>query len=138
MLKKLAISVISLLTVTLSFSQNSYPKKVIVGKDTTVIITTDQVIKINEIGYERDFYKEQNEIKENYILSLDQIIKDKDEKFNSLLIVNANLVELTDSYKKNVESLKRQLTQEQKKAKRNIYIGAGSAILTATIISLVK
>lgn len=122
----------------MSFSQNSYPKKVIVGKDTTVIITTDQVIKINEIGYERDFYKEQNEIKENYILSLDQIIKDKDEKFNSLLIVNANLVELTDSYKKNVESLKRQLTQEQKKAKRNIYIGAGSAILTATIISLVK
>jgi hypothetical protein len=138
MLKKLVISVIFLLTATLSFSQNSYPKKVIVGKDTTVIITTDQVIKINEIGYERDFYKEQSEIKENHILKLDQIIKDKDEKFNSLLTVNTNLVELTDSYKKNVESLKRQLTQEQKKAKRNIYIGAGSAILTATIISLVK
>lgn len=138
MLKKLVIFTLFLLTATLSFSQNFLPKKVLYSKDTLILISPEQVIKINEIGYERGCYKELNDIKDNHILKLDSVSKAKDEKFNELLLSNKDLYQLTVDYKTNVETLNKQLNKEKRKAKRNIYLGIGSVIITSLTIGLIK
>ena len=49
-MKKLIISLIFLLTVVLSFSQKDYPKLTLIGEDTLILFTPNQVDK-NEFNF---------------------------------------------------------------------------------------
>lgn len=138
MLKRLTICVIFLLIAILSFSQNSYPKKILFGKDTLVLITPEQVMRANEMGYKIDYYIQQDSINSSYISELEKISKEKDNTVEHITKINTELLNSLSNCNNDIKSLQEQLKKEQKKTKRNLFITIGITTLTAITIGLIK
>lgn len=123
-----------MLTSISAFCQTSYPKMIIEGTDTLVVLTTGQVIKINRTINKARFLEVENNILaeqslvmdsivayyKNIVLSQDSIILFKEEKY--------------EAAEKFVESLKEDIKREKKNSnKKAIRVGVISALVGAVI-----
>lgn len=138
-LKRLIVTVLLLLIATLLFSQEPYPRKILLGKDTVVVITPEQVVLINELCEDGEFYEEQYNDALNALNKVDSVCKEQEKEFKKSIELNKNLmVNLKRSYEMR-DKLNETLIKEQKKSKRNLYIGGvGGVIVTSLIVFLVK
>ena len=89
----------------LSFSQNGYPKVILINGDTLIAITKDQQRRINLVKVERDYYKE-------YADSLNVAT-------DLLDIALVDCKELTDHFNKEIGNIKK-LSTEQKRFIRQL------------------
>lgn len=123
----------------LSFSQNSYPKKVLIDGDSVVVLNYDNLRKINVVIERERFQREE-------IKNLDSLISIKD---CMLYATNKNVVDLKkeiDLYQqivRNREELVSHkdllLRQERKKRwKRIIYISSTTLVSGFLIGTLIK
>lgn len=78
------------MTVILSYSQNSYPKNILLNKDTFVVITKEQLKKINKDYYTLELLDSLSSLKEINIALLESTIEDYKEiiKNQELIIIN--------------------------------------------------
>ena len=124
---------------TLLFSQELYPGKILLGKDTVVAITPEQVVLINELCEDVEFYEEQYKDALNALNKVDSICKEQEKGLNKSIELNKNLMV---NYRRSNEArdeLNESLIKEQKKSKRNLYIGGiGGVIVTSLMVFLVK
>ena len=124
---------------TLLFSQELYPRKILLGKDTVVAITPEQVVLINELCEDGEFYEEQYNDALNALNKVDSICKEQEKGLNKSIELNKNLMV---NYRRSNEArdeLNESLIKEQKKSKRNLYIGGiGGVIVTSLMVFLVK
>ena len=138
-LKRLIVTVLLLLIATLLFSQEPYPRKILLGKDTVVVITPEQVVLINELCEDGEFYEEQYNDALNALNKVDSICKEQEKGLNKSIELNKNLMV---NYRRSNEArdeLNESLIKEQKKSKRNLYIGGvGGVIVTSLMVFLVK
>ena len=138
-LKRLIITAFFLLIAVSLFSQTTYPHKIVLGKDTAVVISPKQVVLINQTFLERDYIKDQNELLKRVVNHLDSIDTEKSNVIEKSFLVNK---ELSTNFKKSNEEINRVqilLIKEQKKSKRNLYIGGvGGVIVTSIIVFLLK
>ena len=65
---------------TLLFSQEPYPRKILLGKDTVVVITPEQVVLINELCEDGEFYEEQYNDALNALNKVDSICKEQEKE----------------------------------------------------------
>lgn len=129
-----------LLIAQFGFSQ----KKLIIDKDTVVVITVDQLQKANELFVDRKMYIEysdslflMNKKKEEYILSLRTINSLKNDK-TTLLEKNLLLCDSVNKVKEGkIEVLNRVIRQEQKKKVRSFFLGSGTAIVMSAVLILI-
>jgi hypothetical protein len=123
-MKNLLISVNFLLIVTLSFSQNIYPSKVVINGDTIIAITTKQLYTLNDTLYHFsnteklvNLYKARIDTLSDIILLQNKLISNKDKlievsdnKFwecnNALNNCNNNNIKLEKKNKNNLIKLK--------------------------------
>jgi len=123
-MKSLLISVNFLLIVTLSFSQNTYPSKVVIDGDTIIAITTKQLYTLNDTLYHFsnteklvNLYKARIDTLSDIILlqnklmsNKDKLIEVSDNKFwecnNALNNCNNNNIKLEKKNKNNLIKLK--------------------------------
>jgi hypothetical protein len=111
-------------TITLSFSQNFYPKKILWGNDTVLAITKPQLITINRSLNDLYFQKKINKNLRSQIFVQDSLLtywKTLSLKTDSLYLFENKKYEesclLNSSLKKSLEKEKRRVT--------NIGIGVG-------------
>ena len=138
-IKRLIVTALFLLIATLLFSQEPYPRKILLGKDTVVVITSEQVVLINELCEDGEFYEEQYNDALNALNKVDSICKEQEKGFNKSIELNKNLMVNLKRSHKSIDELNESLIKEQKKSKRNLYIGGvGGVIVTSLIVFLVK
>lgn len=124
---------------TLLFSQSPYPKKILLGKDTVVVITPNQVVLINELCEDGEFYEEQYNDALKALYKNDSICKEQEKQFNKSIELNKKLISNFKKSNETIDKLNHSLIKEQKKSKRNLYIGGiGGVIATSLIVFLVK
>lgn len=114
-MKKLVMLLILLLIVYYPYSQNIYPKRVVVDKDTVTLFSDLQVLlitqtfiseeylekEINEYQIMINYYEQLVENKETEILALDRIIDTKDD---IIALKDKSL----DNHKKDIKIIKRE------------------------------
>jgi len=125
-----------------SFSQNIYPKKIILNKDSVVAITQNQVIKINESFKELDDLKQFSDS----LITLVSLINESNErqinlnrklnkKNNELLIENSELIKLNSTNDKLIDYLNKEI--KNKNRKKPLYFMEGFVIGVATTSTLI-
>ena len=125
-----------------SYSQNTYPKKIVWNNDTIVAITPNQLTQINIKfeGYKYCNTELENSIKyigeiERLSLQKDSVIADYKVTYRSLTMAYDNLDWLTTRIEKDNININNQNV----KLKRNLKIFTGvSFVAGATLILLVK
>lgn len=114
-MKKLVMLLILLLIVYYPYSQNIYPKRVVIDKDTVTLFSDLQVLlitqtfiseeylekEINEYQIMINYYEQLVENKETEILALDRIIDTKDD---IIALKDKSL----DNHKKDIKIIKRE------------------------------
>ena len=109
------------------------------GKDTVVAITPEQVVLINELCEDGEFYEEQYNDALNALNKVDSICKEQEKEFSKSVELNKNLMNSLKRSHESVDKLNESLIKEQKKSKRNLYIGGiGGVIATSLIVFLAK
>ena len=102
-------------------------------------ITPEQVVLINELCEDGEFYEEQYNDALNALNKVDSICKEQEKMLNKSIELNKNLMV---NYRRSNEArdeLNESLIKEQKKSKRNLYIGGiGGVIVTSLMVFLVK
>lgn len=134
------------MTITSSYSQNSFPKKIVLNNDTVIAITSHQLVTINQKLLQLAMYKEVASDCGNSMATLNKSI----EKANALIAQQSELIafqkaqisdlnKLDDYSKQNIEVLKKQLKLQRQRTVKAVVIGSGvTALVTATVISLLK
>ena len=94
-MKRTIISITFLLIVTLSYCQNTYPKKIVLdNKDTVVAITETQLQYINECFYDRDAMSVDADSMA-YLLAMQSLSIERQSNINKKLVLK-NTKLLTD------------------------------------------
>ena len=138
-LKRSMVTVLFLSIATLLFSQEHYPKKILLGKDTVVAITPNQLVLINELCEDGEFYEEQYNDALNALDKIDSICKEQEKQFKKSVELNDKLISNFKKSNEAIDKLNQSLIKEQKKSKRNLYIGGvGGVIVTSLIVFLLK
>lgn len=130
MKRRLILFVISLLTTIATFSQTGYPKNI---GDSLVIITADQLKKVNLTFLENSYLTDQNKLLSEKINLKDSLIFN----YHQMDSINkANLIKLNNE----VNFQKSKIAKLEKRDKHHkIIFWAGGSVLIATIIAfLVK
>lgn len=125
-----------------SYSQNTYPKKIVWNNDTIVAITPDQLAQINIKfeGYKYCNTELENSIKyigeiEKLLLQKDSVIADYKVTYRSLTMSYDNL----DWTTTRIENDNIKINKQNVKLKNNLKIFAGvSFVVGAVLILLVK
>jgi hypothetical protein len=138
MAKKFNFLILLVSITTSIFCQSSYPKIVVIGQDTVVTFSKEQVKGLAMTKLERNMFKEMSDS----CYSNAEIMKRKIDVQEQIIINFKNQLELSDSIiqqHKNIEGILQNNLQgkdeEIKKQKRRTSIAIGVAILT-TIIAL--
>jgi len=137
-MKKLVMSLILLLIVYYPYSQNIYPKRVVVDKDTVTLFSDVQVLlitqtfiseeylekEINEYQIMINYYEQLVENKDSQILALDRIIATKDD---IIVLKDKSL----DNHKKEIKQIKR---DKIKAIISSLVIGISTGILLVLVL----
>lgn len=137
-MKKLVMLLILLLIVYYPYSQNIYPKRVVVDKDTVTLFSDLQVLlitqtfiseeylekEINEYQIMINYYEQLVENKETEILALDRIIDTKDD---IIALKDKSL----DNHKKDIKIIKR---EKIKAVIGSFVIGLSTGILLILVL----
>jgi hypothetical protein len=148
-MRKAIILITFLLTVTLSYCQNTYPQKIVLNKDTVVAITETQLQHINECFYQRDGMRSDADSMA-YLLSMQSLSISRQSNINKKLVLKNTklLADYLDAIK--LYELEKQITyykeQELKAAKKKqikmmvggFSVGIGTAAIVYTIVSINK
>jgi hypothetical protein len=148
-MRKAIILTIFLLTVILSYCQNTYPQKIVLNKDTVVAITETQLQHINECFYQRDGMRSDADSMA-YLLSMQSLSISRQSNINRKLVLKNTklLADYLDAIK--LYELEKQITyykeQELKAAKKKqikmmvggFSVGIGTAAIVYTIVSINK
>lgn len=146
-MRKAIILITFLLTVTLSYCQNTYPQKIVLNKDTVVAITETQLQHINECFYQRDGMRSDADSMA-YLLSMQSLSISRQSNINKKLVLKNTklLTDYLDAIK--LYELEKQITyykeQELKAAKKKqikmmiggFSVGIGTAAIVYTIVSI--
>jgi hypothetical protein len=146
-MRKAIILITFLLTVTLSYCQNTYPQKIVLNKDTVVAITETQLQHINECFYQRDGMRSDADSMA-YLLSMQSLSISRQSNINKKLVLKNTklLADYLDVIK--LYELEKQITyykeQELKAAKKKqikmmvggFSVGIGTAAIVYTIVSI--
>lgn len=109
------------------------------GKDTVVVVTPLQVVLINEISEDGRFYEKQYNDALKALNKVDSICKKQEIEFSRSIELNKKLITNFKHSNETIDRLNSSLIKEQKKSKRNLYIGGvGGVIATSLIVFLVK
>jgi len=147
-MRKAIISITFLLIATLSYCQNTYPKKIVLdNKDTVVAITETQLQYINECFYQRDGMDIDADSMA-YLLAMQSLSISRQSKINKQLVLkNTKLLSDYSDVMKMYE-LEKQITEykekELKAAKKKqikmmvggFTVGIGTAAIVYTIVSI--
>jgi hypothetical protein len=148
-MRKAIILITFLLTVTLSYCQNTYPQKIVLNKDTVVAITETQLQHINECFYQRDGMRSDADSMA-YLLSMQSLSISRQSNINKKLVLKNTklLADYLDAIK--LYELEKQITyykeQELKAAEKKqikmmvggFSVGIGTAAIVYTIVSINK
>lgn len=146
MKQRTLVLITCLLTVTLGYSQNIYPKKIVLSSDTVVIITPLQLKSINQKLTERKILKESvSDIQTHYtqqnlyIKKMNTLSEDKTKLIIKQNQQIADLKNISDNADKNMELMRKEISnQKRKKFTSTIkWVGITMAA-TATVVSLIK
>lgn len=132
------MSLILLLIVYYPYSQNIYPKRVVVDKDTVTLFSDVQVLlitqtfiseeylekEINEYQIMINYYEQLVENKDSQILALDRIIATKDD---IIILKDKSL----DNHKKEIKQIKR---DKIKVIISSLVIGISTGILLVLVL----
>ena len=119
----------------LIFSQNIYPKKIVLDYDTVVVISEEQLIKINSEFAYNEYLENALDLKINQVYSLDSLCHRKDNLLDTMIIIARNQnTTLNDLSKKNINTEKL-LIKEKRKVKFSFITGS---ILTLIALILIK
>lgn len=146
-MRKAIILITFLLTVTLSYCQNTYPQKIVLNKDTVVAVTETQLQRINECFYQRDGMRSDADSMA-YLLSMQSLSISRQSNINKKLVLKNTklLADYLDAIK--LYELEKQITyykeQELKAAKKKqikmmvggFSVGIGTAVIVYTIVSI--
>jgi hypothetical protein len=146
-MRKAIILITFLLTVTLSYCQNTYPQKIVLNKDTVVAITETQLQHINECFYQRDGMRSDADSMA-YLLSMQSLSISRQSNINKKLVLKNTklLADYLDAIK--LYELEKQITyykeQELKAAEKKqikmmvggFSVGIGTAAIVYTIVSI--
>ena len=134
------------MTITSSYSQNSFPKKIVLNRDTVIAISPVQLQTINQKLLQLAMYKEVAADCGNSVATLNKNI----EQANTLIAQQNELIafqkkqindlnKLDDYSNQNIDVLKKQLKLQKQRTAKAVFIGSGvTALVTATVISLLK
>lgn len=147
-MKRTIISITFLLIATLSYSQNTYPKKIVLeSKDTIVAITETQLQYINECFSQRDEMSTDVDSM-SYLLAMQSLSIYRQSKINKELILkNTKLLsdysDVTKMYEleKKITEYKEQELKAAKKKQIKMMVGGfsfgiGTAAIVYTIVSI--
>lgn len=117
----------------LGFSQSSYPKKILLGNDTVLAITKQQLITIN-----RNLNNYIHLKKLNRNLQMDLSVSDSlNNRLRNIVIRNDSLQRITEQklYKCHLinTELSEAITKEKRKQKRILNLGVGGTFLGVLI-----
>lgn len=134
------------MTVTLSYSQNTYPKKIVIENDTVIIITPMQLREVNCLLTQRDMYEEVITSCESKIDGLNvQIVEAQKMIYDRDKLISLQEDQIEDLNKiilngENIELLinKEIRNQKTKRIKSNLISVTGTALLFIIINSLSK
>ena len=143
-MKRFLITTLFLLTATLLFCQESYPKKLVIENDTIIAITPEQTKAINFVFDERDFYKDKSD-------SLSVKIAVQSLSLNRQIMINRELSnenELTlmnlDTYKKlneinqsTIQYKNKELVQQKNKTLKFAIGGLTVGVTTGALLVLI-
>ena len=115
-MKKLIISLIFLLTVALSFSQKDYPKLTLIGEDTLVLFTPNQVDKMNLTFVYLDEQLELNSSYKKELLLFNDRFLILNKQYNTCEEKSILLVKVADERLNQIKIL----TEENKKQDKTI------------------
>lgn len=135
---------ILVLTVISLYCQNSYPKKLIIEGDTTIVISLPQLKKINKTILDKkdqDIYI--NSLERNFeqlILINGKQISLNDllcEKNNNLLIQNSDLIKLNTSNKQIQSYYKKEIANYKQKQVKIAFVGGLVGVSITSIMFLI-
>lgn len=136
-----------LLIVTLSYCQDTYPIKIVLGNDTVVVVTERQLQDINSCFFDRD-NMELDADSMVYLLAMQSLSISRQSNINKKLVIkNTKLLSDLTDYQKMLD-MQKQITaykeEELKVAKKKqikmmvggFSVGIGTAAIVYTIVSI--
>lgn len=146
MKRLIVISALCLLTTISCICQNTYPQKLVVGNDTLVALTPGQVKSINLLLNDRLMYRDIVQETRLKIDSINKVIMNVNllSKEKSMLIdlQYKQIIDLNKLYgfaSQNIDILKGEVKdQKRKKFKSTVVSIAGTALVTASAVLLLK
>lgn len=124
-----------MLIATLSYSQASYPKKLILNNDTIVGITPDQLTKINQVFSYSELLKEDLDIQNERIEKLTIINKQQSSTINKVIQNVAYLSHYSDSLTLSNTNIQLRIERQKKLTKMSFL---GGIILSSLIFIVVR
>jgi hypothetical protein len=143
MIRTVQISLLLLLTSISSFSQNTYPKRIIAGKDTIIAITQDQLKTTNCLLEEREIYRQGLD---SAIVFFAEDLKAANElsaEKNRLIVLYKDQLltkdKRIDNSEKTINLLAKEIKAQKSKTTRSTIGGAIiSSLVTAITVLLIK
>ena len=141
-MKKLIISLIFLLTVVLSFSQEDYPKLILIGEDTLVLFTPNQVDKMNLTFVYLDEQLELNSSYKKELLLFNDRFLILNKQYNTCEEKSILLVKVADERLNQIKILTEENKKQDKtikflKKSRNLY-GIGGVVIGGLIAHFLR
>jgi len=139
---KLIMFALFLLITALSYSQNSYPKKIVLDSDTIVAITPGQLIRANVKFIEYDLCSSNLKESKEYIDELEQTILNKDDlikEYNNSFNRLSGAYNELDSVSSQIEKDNIKINRQNVRLKKNIKIFTGVSFAAgASLILILK
>ncbi len=137
MLKKLIISGFLVLIALLSYTQETWPAKVVINGDTFCISTIEQIRTVNKVFAERNYYHSLSDtalnimyIYKNKCIQADALIENMKHQFNVCDSLSSIQLKNDSTYQCKIEVL----TKQNKQLKTY----GTAAIVTIVLLSLIK
>ena len=132
-MKKLIISLIFLLTAVLSFSQKDYPKLTLIGEDTLILFTPNQVDKMNLTFVRLDEQLELNSSYKKELLLFNDRFLILNKQYNTCEEKSILLVKVADERLNQIKILTEENKKQDKtikflKKSRNLYSSGGVVV----------
>lgn len=129
-----------MLIATLSYSQNSFPKKLIIGEDTVIGITADQLKMINREFLENEVLRQVLDTTEAHIGVINgNIYKIQQVSLNSVKLTAMMSEQIKETNKKveiletAIDRLEKEVKYQKIKTTKSIAIASGVTISAAAI-----
>ena len=129
-----------------SSSQTIYPQKLVINGDTVVAISPFQLRGINRLLIERKIYKESvTEIQAKMVVLNKDILKAYKLNEDKTKLIDLQEQQIKDlntlnvNSEKNIALMKSEISNQKRKKFRSTVVGvATTALVTATVVSMIK